>query len=339
VESQVLRGNNRPEHGLWAAAGLILLLLALAVGGADSTHAQVAPTLTPSLTITPTLTRTPPPPPLEIIFEGVYSIALEFRQPVRAALEANRPLLRGYNRLTVSAYRDSDDGWAKITLVPTELVEAAWAGVETVDPVEVIARFTPPNQWTAYLVGSPEFAALLPEIPPAFADFVSPLPVLAGEYKFPWQAGQDWWAINGWHEGSGLDFEPAYASRFAVLAAQSGRMREICSDGTQSLLQIQHADGRSTYYLHVTLALSVRRRLLDQNVQRGQYLGELINRDHFVTPCGRGYSRHLHFAVSDRALKIDGYSLESIAGSASCCVHPPVYRSTNQRVDLPAAGA
>ena len=119
-----------------------------------------------------------------------------------------------------------------------------------------------------------------------------------------------------------------------VLAAQSGRMREICSDGYQSLIEIQHADERQTYYLHITLSLSVRRQLLDHAVRRGQYLGELIGQSYFRTPCGQGSSRHLHFAVSDRAMIIERFPLEGIAASASCCANPPVYRSTNLRVDL-----
>jgi len=268
---------------------------------------------------------------LDITFDGVYSLALEFRAPLRAALEANRNLLSD-ERYTVSAYRNIP-GWAKITLVPTSIVTNGWANVETISPLEVIMHYSEAGTWLGYLVGSTDFATISGDVPRPFFDTVSPLPALQGEYKFPWQSGADWWAIQGWHDGNGLDFEPALAARFAVLAAQAGRLREICSDGSQSLLQIQHADGRSTYYLHVTLGLAVRRHLLDQNVRQGQYLGELISQKYFVTPCGQGYSRHLHFAVSDRSLSIEGYSLEAIAASASCCQHPPTYRSTNQRGD------
>ncbi|MEO8392175.1 MAG: M23 family metallopeptidase [Chloroflexota bacterium] len=269
--------------------------------------------------------------PLEITFDGVYSLALEFRAPLRAALEANRNLLNG-GRYTVSAYRDIP-GWAKITLVPTAVVENAWAEIESVSPVEVIMRQSQDKTWVGCVIGSPDFMVMADDLPRTFVDTVSPLPALESDYKFPWQTGQDWWAIQGWHDGSALDFEPAISARFAVLAAQAGRLREICSDGTQSLLQIQHADGRSTYYLHVTLGLAVRRHLLDQVIRQGQYLGELIMQAYFVTPCGQGYSRHLHFAVSDRAMSIEGVAIEDIAASASCCQHPPTYRSTNVRVD------
>jgi hypothetical protein len=270
-------------------------------------------------------------PPLEVTFDGVYSLALEFRAPLIAELEAHRDLLPDL-RLTVSAYRDVPD-WAKITLVPTSFVESGWANVETISPVEVIARRTASNEWRAFLVGSAEFDAVTSEIPPAFFDISSALPAIEGEYLFPWRNGQSWWAIQGWHDGSAIDFQPGIGSRFGVLASQSGRLREICSDGSQSLLEIQHADGRSTYYLHVTMGLAVRRQLLDQNIQRGQYLGELLQRDYFRTPCGQGRSRHLHFVVSDRNTLIQGFPVEDIASTASCCANPPSYVSTNIRVD------
>lgn len=299
------------------------------------TVSPVPPTLTlaPSLTIT----TTPSPvilPPLEITFDGVYSLALEFRRPVVSVLAENRGLLPD-SRLTVSAYRDIA-GWAKITLVPTSLVESRWTDVETVSPVEIIARERAAREWIAYLVGSAAYDSVISEVPQAFVDYVSPVPPAEGEYRFPWQAGHTWWAIQGWHDGNGLDFQPGIGARFAVLAAQAGRLREICSDGYQSLLEIQHADGRSTYYLHVRMGLRTRRQLLDQPVRRGQYLGELIGQQRFVTPCGQGNSRHLHFVVSDRTLVFEGYPLEGVAASASCCANPPSYLSSNARSDASA---
>jgi hypothetical protein len=199
--------------------------------------------------------------------------------------------------------------------------------------VELILRQTAPFQWQSYVVGSPDFVEIADSIPAEFVDLTSPLPPLAGEYKFPWQSGQAWWAINGWHDGRAIDFQPSLSARYAVLAAQSGSLRELCSDGYQSFLQIQHADGQSTFYLHVTLSLSVRRTLLDHRIRQGQYLGELVRRELFRSPCGRGFSRHLHFAVSDRRMEIEGFPISGIADSASCCSDPPVYVSTNARVD------
>jgi murein DD-endopeptidase MepM/ murein hydrolase activator NlpD len=278
------------------------------------------------------------PTDIEIAFDGVYSIGLEFRAPIRAALETNTALLNGNRQFTVSAYRDTV-GWAKVTLVPTSYVDSGWANIETVTPhlLEVIMQQVAPYEWTAYLVGSPAFDTVAGVVPREFVDTVSTLPDLDG-YQFPWASDQSWWAIQNWHDGNALDFQPGVAARYGVLAAGSGRLREICSDGYQSLLQIQHADGRETYYLHVRLALSVRRRLLDQNVMRGQYLGELIGYAPFLSACGQGNSRHLHFAVSDPNMMIQDYPIAGIADSASCCANPPLYMSTNQRVDASDGG-
>jgi hypothetical protein len=222
-----------------------------------------------------------------------------------------------------------------VTLVPSAYVENGWAQVETLPPyvVEIILHQRAPGTWSAFLVGSPDFEVIRYLIPPDFADYAAPLPPLQGAYRFPWRAGDSWWAIQGWHSGNALDFQPSIRARFGVLAAESGRMRELCSDGTQSLLEIRHADGNSTFYLHVTLGLSVRRELLDRNVERGQYLGELVRLTRFVTPCGQGLSRHLHFAVTDPSLTMDGIPLDEIAAAASCCADPPAYMSSNMRVD------
>ena len=318
----------------WVALGCVLVA-GMSAGAAQKPLNQVH-TLTPSLTITPTpspavgLTLTAQAP-VEIMFEGVYSLALDFRQPLRDVLDAHRDLLPE-RQYTVSAYRDTP-GWAKITLVPSRFVENGWSDVEQILPLEVIMQQDEQGNWRGVLVGSAAFAAAVNAIPPAFADFVSPLPAGTSGYKFPWRSGEDWWAIQGWHDGNAVDFQPAFTARFGVLTAQAGRLRELCSDGSQSLLQIQHADGQATYYLHVTVGMAVRRHLLDQNIAQGQYLGELFRQRTYVTPCGQGYSRHLHFAVSDRRLTLDGYPLEGVAASASCCNHPPAYRSTNVRVN------
>jgi len=303
---------------------------------------------TPTRAATPTATRDPAlivltraalptfdfRAPLEIDFDAVFPIQLEHRQPTRDALQSSRDALPPEHRWTVSAYRDTEQ-WAKITLVPARYVEANWAEVETIAPlvVEVVLQRMSVTRWNAYVVGSADFETIRAFVPAPFMDFDSPLPPLAGQYRFPWQRGQTWWAIQGWHDGSALDFQPAIGARFAVLAAESGRLRELCSDGYQSLLEILHGDGRATYYLHVTMGLRVRRALLDHRVERGQYLGELIAQTRFRSACGRGYSRHLHFATSDRQLIMEGMSLDALAETASCCAAPPEYVSSNERID------
>jgi murein DD-endopeptidase MepM/ murein hydrolase activator NlpD len=307
---------------------LIFCLLALLVWGGASAW-QAAPTATPSIATRVAGTQTALAP-LDIRFEGVYPLAVELRDPVRTALEANRDLLDG-GRYTVSAYRDIP-GWAKVTLVPSAVVESGWQNVETVTPAEVILRETVPRAWVGYVVGGARFIEVLRGIPESFVDYITP-PQIEGAYRLPWQSGQGWWLTQDWHDGSALDFQPTPGARFGVLAAQAGWLRELCSDGYQSLLQIAHGDGRSTYYLHVRLGLAVRRSLLDQVVRQGQYLGELIDQQRFRTPCGQGNSRHLHFAVSDRNTVIEGTTLAEMIAAVPCCDPPPIFQSTNERVD------
>jgi murein DD-endopeptidase MepM/ murein hydrolase activator NlpD len=270
---------------------------------------------------------------LEIIYEGIYALPLELREPVHAALNAE-PLGLPDHRLTVSAYRDTD-GWAKITLVPTGMVETGWQLAEGLESliVEVLAERVSRLEWQAYRLGGERIQSVAERVPVTFVNLNRVIPPLAGGYRFPWSEGESWWATQGWHHGNALDFQPLPGASEAVLAAESGWLTELCSDGYQSLLQIAHADGRFTYYLHVTVGMQVRRTLLDQAVERGQFLGFLMQDENFRTPCGQGGARHLHFAINTRATLMEGYNLEDIAWTATCCNAPPSYVSHNRPSD------
>ncbi|HUN09167.1 MAG TPA: M23 family metallopeptidase [Aggregatilineales bacterium] len=309
--------------------------------------ARSTPTATRTSTATPSPTITQIPPttlaplptetltPLDVTFVGIYPLEPYLRQPILAALEADRAALPPISAWTLSAFRAQGD-WMKVVLVPTELVEAGWQGIEQYAGqwAEVVIQRVQTGEYRAGVLGGK--ADWLRGVPPEFINLDMHLPPMAGAYLFPWEAGQVWWAIEGWHDGNALDFQPAYRQRHIVLAAEAGRLREICYDGTQSWVEIQHADGEATYYLHLTLGRSVRADRLDQNVVRGQPLGALISRAPFFSPCGLGYSRHLHFSVTNRALVVDGYALETLAASARCCSGSPEYSSTNQRTEQPA---
>lgn len=295
-----------------------------------SLAASFTPSLVPTATITDTPTVTPTPLPLEIDFERVYPIALHLRAPLIAALNADRAALTTH-RYTLTAYKEKD-GWVKILLVPTRLIEENWQHAEDQSPdfVEVVG-WQENGAWHMARIGSAEFVSLQARIPETFMSRAA-LPPLEGEYLFPWAKGQVWWAIQTWHDGNALDFQPVTGQRTNVLASESGWLREICGDGYQSFLEVKHADGRSTFYLHVTLPRRVRA-LLDHPIQRGQYLGELIGEANFATDCGHGLSRHLHFVTSDRTLAINGNTLEEIASVASCCAEPPMFVSANNKID------
>jgi murein DD-endopeptidase MepM/ murein hydrolase activator NlpD len=309
---------------------------------ATATPPPVTPSAFPSQTPSATITNTATPTStrdisqlLAIDFDAIISLPLELRTPLRTALEAERPALPDVDAYTVSAYRERD-GWMKIVLVPAVLVENEWSEVEQFfeQSLTVFARQQLDRQWIAIWEGSAGFIDWRTRIPPHFANLTRELPAVAGEYRFPWPAGGIWWAVNGWHDGNALDFQPALEEAgSSVLAAEAGRLREVCRDGFQSLLMIEHGDGHRTYYLHLQPSIEVRHSLLDQDIERGQYLGELIQFDRFNWACGYGYSQHLHFIVDDRTLVINGFSVEAIAANASCCKNPPRYVSSNHRID------
>lgn len=297
------------------------------------------PTASPTVTLTPTATQTSTatasptatytaqpihtetPKPISIDYDSVYSLSWELRQAVASAIVRDRHLLPD-NDYTVSAVR-TQDAWAKITLVPTLVIENGWADSHLLDFIEIFAYQVSGQTWDGFLAGS-ESAQPIPE---TFANYTHP--PLAEFHRFPWREGVAWWATQGWHEGFALDFQPAYDVSTAVLATQSGILREICRDGFQSLLQIDHADGMQTYYMHVRVGGSVRRNLLDQPVEQGQLLGYLYAGQRGQTPCGRAFTPHLHFIASDPALILDGVALEDIAVVATCCKSPPTFTSTN----------
>ena len=223
----------------------------------------------------------------------------------------------------------------QIVLVPQRFVDASWEHIETLSNyiVEVVAYEDKPHQWQAFLLNGVVGQGIQDEIPQNFVDVISSLPDLAGEYRFPWMARQGWWAVQGWHGGNAIDFQPAYEVGYSVVAVESGYLREVCRDGYQSLLQITHADGNVTYYLHVQPSRTLRNTLLDHSVQRGQYLGELTRNPPFNYACGQGLSRHLHFVSSNPHLIIQGHDLSNIAEIATCCRDVPIFVSENERVN------
>lgn len=298
------------------------------------TPTSIESTAVPTATITNTPTFTATFESLDIRYEGIYSVPPELRVPILDAMQVEQHLLLGESQWIVSAYR-AIPGWAKVVLVPQRFIDANWEFIETLTPyvIEVLAYEHTPYNWRAFLLNGTRGQAMRGQIPQGFVDVISEIPELMGEYQFPWMARQGWWAVQGWHDGNAIDFQPAYNAGYSVVAAESGYLREICRDGYQSLLQIIHADGNVTYYLHVQPSRTLRQSRLDQPIERGQYLGELTRNPPFNYACGRGLSRHLHFVSSDPHLIIQGHDLSDIADVATCCRDVPIFVSENERVD------
>lgn len=291
--------------------------------------------------------RAQPAPAIVFDYDSVFPVQLEYRRALAdfAAFDPNaftacaaadlppppedrRPVSPRPGVCAVSAMREpAGGGWAKITLVPAALLDRAWSSVELYDRfITEIVLEQGEHGWFGHRLSAPVLTDL--RTPPGWLD--PTLPPLEGAYRLPWAAGVTWWAIAGWHDGATLDFQPSLTARglregHTVFTPNSGHLRELCYDGYQSLLHLRHADGRSTYLLHVSLSPDARRSLLDRPIGRGVALGELIRFAPFRTPCGQGGSRHLHFATSDRALVLDGVRMSAIARVAGCCAAPPTF--------------
>ena len=292
-------------------------------------------------------TQSPLTETIEIDLTTLLQVPTQYHGSIQQIMSENTHYLPSTSRFTVSALQHSSE-WLYVTLVPSEIVEAGWEiDLAPAAIVELLARRSGPQSWQGAIQGSPDFLTLAADVPQEFADFsylLTPPRNQAVNYLFPWTNGQEWFKTQGWHQGNALDFQPVVrtnpAAHFAVLAAEAGTLKLICggqntSDPYQAHLRIIHADGSTTQYLHLA-ADAIRYDLINQPVQRGQFLGLLYNGTQgqgggfqYSTVCGSGQAVHLHFTPSSQTITIDGYSAGSVAGAPFATK----YRSSNTRID------
>jgi hypothetical protein len=287
-----------------------------------------------------------PQEPITVEFDRVVSVPQDWRQPIRSAMNAARERWPNVTRFTVSAI-ESGDGWWHAVLVPASVVDAHWeVAFAPNEVVDVIGIGT-----TAYVRGTEEFLQLKSVAPAVFQMFQPPSDVSSLEVSgmlFPWTSGQWWSKTQGFHATgwnlaiNALDFAPSQRSNppvdYAVLAAAAGTVRILCGpDDAQVALRIEHAGGQ-TVYLHLDQN-SIPGDLINRSVPRGRFLGLLysgtrgqgpcrIGQCQYNTPCGYGTGVHLHFYVSERGQRIEGYTAQQISDGGS-----GPYRSSNVRVD------
>lgn len=327
----------------------VLVLCLLPHGGAQAILDDRIDALVLSVDGSAPLEATPATKPsgdaaIVVDFEAVLSVPPELREPIEGAMRSAGSLLPAVNRFTLTALRNWKD-WMHAVLVPSYVIELGWEiELGSDEIVEVLAQRSDTGEFVAYVRGSADFTDLAHDAPADFIDYSSPLEVspLSVDYLFPWTGGQDWYKTWGWHSGNAIDFQPVVRTTpvvdYVVLSAAAGRLTEVCNDGHQSMLRIEHAGG-DTQYLHLD-AGSVRRDLLGQNIVRGQIIGILYDgheggREHngthykYWTACGYGTAAHLHFVLPRRDMAIDGHNANTVANSARATR----YRSSNPRVD------
>jgi hypothetical protein len=283
---------------------------------------------------------------LEVEFLSVPQVPPVMQPSLINALAAHlEKLPANETRFSVTSYRVVP-GWAEVVLVPTFVVEQGWeVDFPNSSIIRLVAQEISPNQWLYYF-GDEIPSNIVSLIPETFLDLSPRNSPQSVNHLFPWSAPQTWWKVQGWHSGTHLDFQPHShgnpsanpGTEFAVLASEGGQLSQICNDGYQVALQINHSSGW-TRYVHLQ-ANSFRSDLVGQQVVRGQYLGHLYTGTQgqgsyngywyrFYTTCGYGTAIHLHFGVSDTNITIDGHNINGVANSPFATN----YTSTNQRID------
>ncbi len=239
---------------------------------------------------------------------------------------------------------ESRGDWVHLLLAPTEVLDSNWQlPLEPHDTIDVIARLDENGAWQAVVQSEATLPWLQREVPPEFMAFRVAAPEEA--FLFPWTAGQVWRVSQTWHSGA-IDFFPLVYNNppvsGAVLAMGSGALSQVCNDGVQAHLRINHG-GLTSGYLHVDAA-TVRAHDLNQQVPRGRFLGLIYDGEaHFEpnaycrgnynykysTPCGCGTGAHVHFSSSNTDISIDGHNLHAVGSSRNS------YLSSNVRDEGP----
>lgn len=255
---------------------------------------------------------------------SMFNIPQDFRQPVLDAVRRDAVLMPNYTDFTATSFRQDGD-WAEVAITPSYIVQSNWAPPINVNEIRFVLVQRDANQsLNAFLDGGLTYQGIAPSIPNSFLD-LSQSDVATNavtNHLFPWTGGKRWSKTNGWHESwyqaghyRAVDFAPVESGDTAVLASESGTVRPFCSgDPIQTMVLIDHDDGKSSGYLHITTS-SVSS-LYGARVSRGQKVGDIYVAWNYSTPCGRGTGPHLHYVFPDTNMTIDGHSAQNVAGSA-----------------------
>lgn len=307
---------------------LVVLLLVVSTGIAPATLAAERPA-SPIFDLTFT----------DIDFDSVVSVPHAWRDAVAGALRVDPPAGLPGDRLVVTSLVQEDQ-WLHLVLVPQPVVDAGW-------------EIDLPESWIVEVTGNAETGEFAVNRPLAGAHsmygFSNPAPGLQPSetaiptvHLFPWTRNHYWYKTQGWHYGDSLDLQPVRRIDppvdYAVIASGAGRLTQICNDGFQVVLRIEHGDG-TTRYTHLD-STTIRSDKLGKQIERGQFLGLLYdghegggNGNQYNTRCGWGTGVHLHFTAASRSMVLDGFPVEEIAAAPFATR----YRSTNDRIDGPGA--
>ena len=285
---------------------------------------------------------------LAVDFDRVVHVPEGLQYAALQALAHDAPAALAYDHYTVTVLETYEDwayvAWAHLVLIPSAILDSNWTlPLAPEDPLDIIASRDDNGAWQAVVKTEATLPLLQDAVP---ADFMDLTPAPPEEsYLFPWTAGQSWGVSQGWHS-SAIDFFPLSFGNppvhGAILAMGSGSLSQVCNDGAQAHLRINHV-GVTSGYLHLD-ANTLRAHDLNQSVPRGRFLGVIYDGDaifdpnpyctggsnwQYATPCGCGTGAHVHFSSSDTGITVDGYNLYAVGASGGN------YVSTNVRDDGP----
>lgn len=248
--------------------------------------------------------------------------------------------------LEMSDTRPGPGTWAHLVLIPTPVLDSNWElPLTATDPVDIVAAVDEAGDWQAVVKSEATLDWLQANVPLDFMNVAPPPARPEDTYLFPWTAGQAWRVSQTWH-GSAIDFFPLVYGNppidGAILAMGSGTLSQVCNDGVQAHLRVDHG-GLTSGYLHLDAA-TVRGHDLNQTIPRGRFLGLIYDGEaffdpnpvcvgrpnlQFSTPCGCGTGPHVHFSSSDANITVDGQNLQAVGSSTG------TYTSTNVRDEGP----
>lgn len=282
-------------------------------------------------------------------------VAVDFERVVQAPQGLQQAILRALEEAAATSPQEhltatvleTTGEWAHVVLVPTAVLDSNWElPLDPGDIVDVVAYLNSQGAWQAVVKGEETLPWLQANVPGDFMTFGGVPPAQVEEdFLFPWTSGQFWRVSQSWHSGAIDLFPLSYSNppiHGAVLAMGTGTLSQVCNDGAQAHLRVDHG-GVTSGYLHLD-ASTVRGHDLNQTIPRGRYLGLLYDGEavfdpnpycaggsnwQYATPCGCGTGAHLHWSSTNTGITVDGQNLYAVGASQG------TYVSSNVRDEGP----
>lgn len=253
----------------------------------------------------------------------------EVREAIELAIQNTAPELLPRPNLKVVSLNIQEIAALATLATADESLNAIGVG----DNAVLVILYKPDDSpWQAAIEGTDDFLRLLYLVPDTLlsADakrvldpsIDAPAQLASVDMRFPWDHTQSWMLTQGWHDGNSLDFAPATnAPNKWLLAAHDGVVVRVCNGSFTANLEVRHASGTKTTYVHLRNS-SVPSAILGQSVAQGRLLGLLAEGSYNPGPCGNwtcqyrdecgnGTGPHVHFVLPAQTVSINGWALNT----------------------------